>query len=89
MAFINGSESPQPYSERKLAGAGSDDLPWSLEDLVDAQNMEAAGASLEAIASEFGRTVENVKLALWNSGAARSARPLRANVGFAAMKERR
>lgn len=89
MPFINGSESPQSYSERKLAGAGANELPWSHEDLVDAQNMETAGVSLEAIASEFGRTLENVKRTLWPEGSSRSARPERARVGFAALKERR
>lgn len=90
MPFLNGSEPPIPYSERKLQ-SGTDDAPWPLEDLVLGQQMHCAGAELEAIAAELGRGVDDVRRTLepGGTGLKKSVRPERANMGFAAFKERR
>lgn len=88
MPFINGSDSPTSYSERKL-GAGDDNAPWPLDDLVEAQRMECAGHDAPAIALELGRPISDVERVLGMTARVHQPRrPDRANVGFASMKGR-
>lgn len=88
MGFINGGDSPAPFSERKYQAQDGPE-PWSHEDLVEAGNMECACVPLETIAAEFGRPVADVEAAL---GLSSRPRPIEraefANVGFSNLKRR-
>lgn len=84
MSFSN-IDDPRTFSERKLAGGG--DRPWSLEEIVEAQQMDCAGDTEDIIAAALGRTITDVRAKL--KPALEQPRPDRAGVGFSAMKGNR
>lgn len=84
--FLDGSESPVRYSDRK-AQVGPRGAPWPLEDLVTAQQMDCAGIPREEIAAELGRGLDEVNRKL-DGDVGAETRPDRAAVGFPALKVR-
>ncbi len=80
----DGNEPPVRFSERK---ASAYTLPWSIEEIVTAQQLDAGGAEIDAIADALQRPVHEVKQKLGYGGAPRALQT-QANVGFASMKGR-
>jgi len=85
--FLNGSESAVPFSDRKLETDG-DRVPWTLEELVEAQCMGCAGASSAEIAERLGRGVGDVERKLNVDRVPRPPRETTAGVGFPNLKRR-
>jgi hypothetical protein len=82
--FLSGSEPPARFSERLSAFV--DDMPWTLENLVTAQQMDCQLVPRDEIARQLGRRLEDVNRKLDGSG--EPPRQTRAGVGFSSMKGR-
>jgi len=85
--FLNGGETVVPYSDRKLETDG-ERVPWTLEELVEAQCMDCAGASAETIAERLGRGVADVDRKLHADRAPPARRETTAGLGFPNLKRR-
>lgn len=72
--FIAADEKPMPWSEirRQRLSEGDDSALrgelWPLEELTRAQVMACAGASIEEIATELGRSPRSVRVKLESTG---------------------
>jgi len=76
-----------PYSDRKALH--DEPLPWTDQDLVEAQRMHCNGTPVDEIAKTLDREREQVVKLLSPEDFPTKKRPERAVVGFAHMKKER